>query len=178
MSTMLASNINAQNIKINVNPVHISGIMPGIFGIQLENKLNVSNSIGLAADYYYLEPNFSGDGEYSGIRAKIAYRRYISNTIAYKGLFISPSVNYLHTDIPEVDEPVVELKSGNKDGIGIGLRIGTQFIVGKNISLGFALGPVYYKSLTKEEFNDSSSHQYWSNNMELNLEFSFGWIIK
>ena len=178
LSTILTFNMNAQNIKINVNPLQVSGITPIIFGIQFDKQFNKGNILGVAVEYYHLEPNFSGDGEYNGIRTKLTYRRYINNTVFYKGFFISSSLNYLHTSVPEVDEPDVNLKTGIRNGIGIGLSIGRQLIIGKNISLGFALGPVYYKNHIVKEFVDLSTNEYWANRLEFDLEISIGWIIK
>ena len=124
--------LNAQSIKIIFNPFQISGFMPRLIGIELENNFNVKNSLGVAIEYYYLEPSHSGDGGYSGVRAKLAYRRYINNKVSYKGFFVAPSLNYLHTSIPEYDEPEVNLVTGTRNGYGIGFNIGYQMILGGN----------------------------------------------
>ncbi|NOR88221.1 MAG: hypothetical protein GQ527_11480 [Bacteroidales bacterium] len=175
---VFAPNINAQNIKIIVNPFHVPHNIPRLVGIQLENKLNVGSSLGAGISYYYMEPSHSGDGEYSGFRARLDYRKYIKNSVAYKGVYISPSLNYLRTSVPDGDEPFVSLQKGIRSGFGLGLNIGFQLIAGENILIGFALGPVYYSTLTKKEYVDSSTYQYWDNDLEFDISLSIGLLIR
>lgn len=168
----------AQNIKIIVAPFHIGGYMPRTVGVQFENKLNINNSFGMGIESYYLEPNISGDGEYNGVKVNFAYRRYFSHKSVYKGFYVSPSLNYLRTDVPERDEPSVNLKSGTRTGFGIGLRIGKQYVVGRKILLGYSFGRTYYRSTTKKEFTDSSKRESKNKHAEFNLDFSIGWLIR
>ena len=167
----------AQNIKITGAPFHIPSYMPWLIGVELENKLNVGSSLNLGISYYYMEPSHSGDGEYSGFRVRLAYRKYIKNKLAYHGVYISPSVNYLHTSIPDGDEPTIALQEGIRNGIGFGLNIGFQLIVGEKLLLGFATGPTYYRTFMKKEYVDSSISEYWDHEMEFDISFSVGWLL-
>jgi len=175
---VIAPLASAQHVKINANPFHVPSFIPRLIGVQLENKLNIGSSLEAGISYYYMEPSRSGDGEYSGYRARLAYRKYIKNKAAYKGVYISPSLNYLHTTVPEGDEPIVSLQKGTRTGYGFGLNIGFQLFAGKNILLGFAIGPVYYRSLTQKEYADSSTYQYWNNDLEFDISINFGWLIR
>lgn len=172
------SSTNAQNIKLSANPFHAPPSIAREIGIEFENKLNIGNSIGAGVSYYYMEPNKSGDGEYSGYKVQLIYRKYLKNKVAYKGLYISPSLNFLQTSIPEDDEPFVSLKNGERIGFGLGIKLGFQLIVAKNILLGFGIGPTYYSNQINKEFADNSFDSYKYNSTELELAFSVGWLIR
>lgn len=176
--TLLTIEAKGQNIKIIANPLQIEGYMPRTIGIQFENKLNLKNSLGLGIEYYCLEPNHSGDGEYNGIKVNITSRRYFNNQELYRGFFVSPSLNFLHTDIPEGDEPIVRLKSGTRTGFGLRLQIGQQFLLGKNLIMGYGFGPAYFNNRIKSELVDGTKGEYRSNDIELNISFQIGWKIK
>lgn len=169
----------AQNIKLNINPFHISQFMPRLAGVDFEKSLNFKNSLGVTLQYYYREPSHSGDGEYSGLRIRYYYRQYFLNEKKYNGFFISPTISHLHTSVPNIDEPLPGKHqiSGRQNGFGFGLVSGYQISLENNLALGFSLGANYYINYVFKEFADLSSTQFWNKKIEFDFELSIGLVI-
>lgn len=177
LSFLMAGAASGQILRFKFDPVHLFERSPRAFGLEIEHNFKVHHSITASHSSFYLGHNHSGDGEFFGRKSNIAYRRYFGSEKPLTGFYLSPSLNYNKTTIPEYDEPIVGLKEGSRKGFGIGLYIGQQFIVGNHITLGYDIGHTFYRFHTKSEFYDSTKREEWLNKRFFNINFQIGWLF-
>jgi len=83
---------SSQNIKLNIAPVNIYETVPRIVELDFEDYLKKFPGLEAGLGYYFAKPNYSGDGEYEGVRIRLSYKIYFNKDVKYQGLFLSPSI--------------------------------------------------------------------------------------
>ena len=172
------NSIEAQIIKVYVNPFHVRGIVPLGFGGKIENKLNLKNSLELTGGIYYRESMFSEHGAYVGYNFSLASKHYFKPNELYDGFYLSPSINYLKADISYIGLTQSEFIKGTRNGFGVNISGGFQKIIKHRFSIEAALGICYYRNNEKVEFANQQNWDSWSGSLEPNLTLNVGWVIK
>ncbi len=167
----------SQNVKINIAPINIHESIPRVIGLDFENYIKNMHRLECGVAYYFSTPQYSGDGEYEGLRIRMSYKLYLKKDIQYQSYFIAPSIYYLHTSVPEYDEPFVYQTKGIRNAFGFGLRFGYQKILAKRLIIGAYLNPILYYNNIYKEFDDGSKQDYYKNTFEVEIGVCFGFIF-
>ena len=170
----------AQVVKLKALPIiaeEVNAYVPAAIGFSVEQAFKEVNSMEFSYELYYRANSWPGDGNYSGQRINLAYKRYFGAHSSYQGFLLSPHISYLATSVPEYDEPLVSLRKGASTGFGAGLNLGRQWLLGERVTLGIEAGTTFYRSYLQRKWEDSSSEAYYDNHWDYNLSFSLGVLI-
>jgi hypothetical protein len=151
-----------------------TGLILGDFSFQGEygfiNKSSLTAKIGVPFNRSY-HANFDGHDVDMSMRAfsfLAGYRKYLSKQIL-KGLYIEPFFTYAHhtsdgTGEGDLDNQPVTMDFTNAyNGTGIGIQLGSQFIIAKRLVIDlFFLGPQLTASITNFRAIDYNESSAWS----------------
>jgi hypothetical protein len=121
--------------------------LQGEYSFGTKSSLTAKIGVPLSRSYHSTFDNNDVDMHMKAFSFLAGYRKYLSKQVL-KGLYIEPFFTYAHHNSDGTGEgkldnqPVTMAFTNDYNGIGIGVQLGTQFIIAKRVVIDlFFLGP-------------------------------------